>query len=534
MRASKTKAAASVALSEANELIKEGEIARARLAAIVESSNDAIVSKDLNGVITSWNAAAEQLFGYTAAEAIGRSILMIIPEDRADEEPVILRRIRAGERVEHFETVRRRKDGTRVEISVTISPIVDAHGRIIGASKIARDITERKRVEEMQRISELALKEADRRKDEFLATLAHELRNPLAPIKNAVELLRLSDGKGESSVQIREMLQRQVGQMRRLIDDLLDVSRISRGTIELKRERVELAAAIRSATEISRPAIEKMSHKLSITLPAEPLYLDADPIRLAQMLANLLNNACKFTDPGGRIALTAAREGSSVVLSVKDNGIGIAPEKLPHIFTMFFQVDRSLERSQTGLGIGLTIVYRLAALHGGTVEARSEGVGKGSEFVLTLPCLAEKSIFEAVEAPSDGAAARHRILVADDNADAADSLTTLLSLVGNDVQTARDGQEAVEAAQAFQPEVVLLDIGMPRLNGYEACRRLRQQPRGDEILLIALTGWGQQSDRRRTREAGFDAHMVKPVDLNELMKLLASFDKTGRPAALDG
>src|SRR6516164_3259876 len=210
MRASKTKAAASVALSEANELIKEGEIARARLAAIVESSNDAIVSKDLNGVITSWNAAAEQLFGYTAAEAIGRSILMIIPEDRADEEPVILRRIRAGERVEHFETVRRRKDGTRVEISVTISPIVDAHGRIIGASKIARDITERKRVEEMQRISELALKEADRRKDEFLATLAHELRNPLAPIKNAVELLRLSDGKGESSVQIREMLQRQV------------------------------------------------------------------------------------------------------------------------------------------------------------------------------------------------------------------------------------------------------------------------------------------------------------------------------------
>ncbi|HVP88085.1 MAG TPA: PAS domain S-box protein [Casimicrobiaceae bacterium] len=246
MRASKTKAAASVALSEANELIKEGEIARARLAAIVESSNDAIVSKDLNGVITSWNAAAEQLFGYTAAEAIGRSILMIIPEDRADEEPVILRRIRAGERVEHFETVRRRKDGTRVEISVTISPIVDAHGRIIGASKIARDITERKRVEEMQRISELALKEADRRKDEFLATLAHELRNPLAPIKNAVELLRLSDGKGESSVQIREMLQRQVGQMRRLIDDLLDVSRISRGTIELKRERVELAATMNS------------------------------------------------------------------------------------------------------------------------------------------------------------------------------------------------------------------------------------------------------------------------------------------------
>ena len=534
MEASKKKAAPSVAPVEAKELVSEAEIARARLAAIVESSNDAIVSKDLNGVITSWNAAAEQLFGYTADEAIGRSIMMIIPEERADEEPVILRRIRAGERVEHFETLRRRKDGTPVNISVTISPIVDARGRIIGASKIARDISDRKRAEEMQRKSELALKEADRRKDEFLATLAHELRNPLAPIKNAVELLRLSERKGESTAQIREMLQRQVEQMRRLIDDLLDVSRINRGTIELRRERVELAAVIRSATEISRPAIEKMSHNLSITGPAEPVYLDADPIRLSQMLANLLNNACKFTERGGRIALTAAREGSSVVISVRDNGIGIAPEKLPHIFAMFFQADRSLERSRAGLGIGLTIVHRLAAMHGGTVEARSEGAGKGSEFVLRLPCLAEKSASEAVEAPSNAAVGPHRILVADDNADAADSLTILLSTIGNDVHTARDGQEAVEAAQMFEPQVVLLDIGMPRLNGYEACRRLRQQPRGDEMLLIALTGWGQKSDRRRTQEAGFDAHMVKPVDLNELMKLLASFDKTGRPAALDG
>jgi PAS domain S-box-containing protein len=534
MATNKKEVATSVAPTEIGELLSEADIARARLAAIVESSNDAIVSKDLNGIITSWSAAAEQLFGYTADEAVGRSIMMIIPEERADEEPVILRRIRAGERVEHFETVRRRKDGTLVDISVTISPIVDGRGRVIGASKIARDISYRKRAEEMQRKSELALKEADRRKDEFLATLAHELRNPLAPIKNAVELLRLSERRGESSVQIREMLQRQVGQMRRLIDDLLDVSRISRGTIELKRERVELAAAIRSATEISRPAIEKMSHNLSITLPAEPLYLDADPIRLSQMLANLLNNACKFTDPGGRITLTAAREGSSVVVSVKDNGIGIAPEKLPHIFAMFFQADRSLERSHSGLGIGLTIVHRLAALHGGTVEAHSEGVGKGSEFTLRLPCLVEKSTSEPVDVPSDDALAPHRILVADDNPDAADSLTTLLSMVGNDVHTARDGEEAVEAAQTFQPEVVLLDLGMPRLNGYEACRRLRQQPRGAEMLLIALTGWGQQSDRRRTQEAGFDAHMVKPIDLNELMKLLASFDKTGRRAALNG
>jgi PAS domain S-box-containing protein len=500
---------------------KEAEAAKARLAAIIESSNDAIVSKDLNSIITSWNAGAQRLFGYSAEEAIGRSITMLFPPDRVDEEHQILTRIRAGERVEHFDTFRRRKDGTLVNVSVTISPVRDASGWIIGASKIARDITERKVAEEALRRSEEALKEADRCKDEFLATLAHELRNHLAPIKNAVELLRVTGDRG-SSQETMAVLVRQVGQIQRLVDDLLDISRIGRGTIELRRERVELAAAVRSAVEVCRCAVVQMNHDLTIALPPEPVYLDVDPTRLSQMLANLLNNACKFTRPGGRVFLSARREGSEIAISIRDNGIGIPAEQLPHLFRMFFQVDRSLERSQGGLGIGLSIVHRLAALHGGSATAYSAGPGQGSEFVLRLPVAPDPPPAQTQWDESAHTLSGRRILVADDNRDAVSSLATLLALVGNEVRTAHDGFEAVEVAASFRPDVVLLDLGMPRLNGYEACRQLREQPGGDRLLLIALTGWGQDDDRRRTREAGFDAHLVKPVELSQLSNLFAS------------
>jgi PAS domain S-box-containing protein len=489
--------------------------AQALLAAIVESSEDAIVSKTLDGVITSWNAGAQLLFGYTAAEAVGRSITLIIPPERAHEEQVILERLRRGERIEHYETVRQSKQGRLIDISLTISPIRDGRGRIIGASKVARNITAQKKAEQ-------ALQEADRRKDEFLAMLAHELRNPLAPIRNAVQILR---AKGPPMLELhwaRDVIDRQVDQMTRLVDDLLDVSRITRGKILLRKERVELAAVVSSAVEASRPLIEKWGHELTVTLPPGPVHLEADPTRLAQVLLNLLNNAAKYTEQGGRIWLTIEPEGDEVCVRVKDTGIGIPPEMLPRVFEMFTQVERSLERSQGGLGLGLTLVRSLVEMHGGTVKAHSGGPGKGSEFVVRLP-VARGPEPEGVA--GDGGKVlsppRRRILVVDDNRDAANSLAILLRILGHEVHTAHDGLEAVGAATVFQPDVVLLDIGLPKLNGYEAARRVRQE-RGTGVTLIALTGWGQEEDRRLSKEAGFDHHMTKPVELPALQRLLAN------------
>ena len=754
-----------------------------RLAAIVESSDDAIIGKSLDGIIRDWNAAAEQLFGHTAADAVGRHISLIIPPDRIAEEDQIIASLKAGHRIEHFETERMRSDGARIRVSLTISPIKDDSGAVVGASKIARDVTrqrlaeqrerqlhaeasaatakfqaffeqgavfagimdvdgtilelnrlwgegcgysreqiigkpfwagpwwapspvvvdrvkagsaeaaagrtfreelpyfvadgsqrvaditiqpitdecgqvlflaptgtditdrkraeadreqfvtliesstdfigicdlggnpyfinraglqlvglddmeqarrtpvldfffpedqplimeeflpsvlekghgeievrfrhfktgaarwmaykvlalpdaagrplalatvsqdvtERKRLENTLRTLADDLSEADRRKNEFLAMLAHELRNPLAPISNAVHALRLGTGSAHAVQSASEMLERQVGQMARLVDDLLDMSRITRGNIELRRARVDLSAIVTQAVDAARLAFKSLDHELTVTLPRDPIYLDADPMRLAQVVGNLLNNANKFTDRGGHVWLTVERAGGQAVLRVRDNGIGVAAGQLPRLFDIFTQVDTSLERSRGGLGIGLTLVKTLVEAQGGSVEAHSQGLGHGSEFVVRLPVAAGPSTAPASrrdEPPTRGV--RRRILIVDDNTDGAESLAMLLTASGHETHIALDGPSAIDAAERLLPDVVLLDIGLPGMNGYDVCERIRQQAWGRDLVLVALTGWGQAEDRARSKAAGFNQHIVKPVDLAVLTTLLAS------------
>ena len=372
------------------------------LAAIVESSDDAIISKTLEGIIVSWNAGAEALFGYTAEEAVGQSITLLIPPERLDEERDILARLRRGERIAHYETVRVTKSGKPLQISLTTSPVRDAANRVVGASKVARDITHRREAEQ-------ALRDADRRKDEFLATLSHELRNPLAPIRNSLHILRMAGSLDPAVVQARAILERQVGHLVRLVDDLLEISRITRGKTELRRERIELAAVIGSAVETSRPLIDTAGHDLVLSIPTKDLSVDADPVRLSQVFANLLNNAAKYSEPGGTIWLSARREDAQVVVSVRDAGIGIAHDMLPRVFEMFAQEAGAMSRAQGGLGIGLTLVQNLVQMHGGSVEAHSAGRGKGSEFIVRLPLLTTEAEAAHDQRPALGNADRTRM-----------------------------------------------------------------------------------------------------------------------------
>jgi signal transduction histidine kinase/CheY-like chemotaxis protein len=366
-----------------------------------------------------------------------------------------------------------------------------------------------------------ALREGDRKKDDFLALLAHELRNPLAPIRNGLQVIRRSEDR-ESRERSQEMMERQLGHMVRLIDDLLDVSRINRNKMELRRARILLDDVVSSAVETARPAIEAAGHELTITLPTSPVYLDADLTRLAQVFSNLLTNSAKYTEPGGRIGLSVRLDEGEAVVTVTDTGIGIPADALRHIFDMFSQVDRSIERTTGGLGIGLALVRGLVEMHGGTVSAVSEGLGRGSEFTIRLPVLRHKSedSSTAVNRTEVVPGPKRRILVVDDNRDSAESMAQMLHLCGNEVATAFDGFEAVERAGVFRPDVILMDVGMPQLNGYEATRRIREQTWGKSITIIALTGWGQESDRTQTRDAGCDGHLVKPVSLADLQELL--------------
>jgi PAS domain S-box-containing protein len=493
------------------------------LASIVESSNDAIISKSLDGIIQSWNAAAERLFGHTSEQAVGKHISLIIPPERIAEEDQIIARLKEGHRIEHFETERLHSNGQHITVSLTISPLKDDAGNVIGASKIARDMTERKRLEDSLRKLASDLSETDRRKNEFLATLAHELRNPLAPMSNMLEVVKRAGNNGEFLKQAHETIERQLAQMVRLVDDLLDLNRITHDRLELRRSDVELATVIQQAVEVARPLIDAAGQKLLIDLPDEAIYLNADRARLAQVFGNLLNNSCKYTGPNGFISLTARRNGNDEVLvSVKDNGAGIPPDKIDSIFDMFMQVDRSSDQSQGGLGIGLTLVRRLVEMHGGSIEARSAGEGQGSEFVVQLPIIAKPAVASstATDVASESSSKR-RILIVDDNVDSADSLAMLLEITGNQTYLAHDGVEALASIEKYRPEVVLLDIGLPKLDGHEVCRRIREQPWGKDIRIIALTGWGQDDDRRKSEEAGFNGHLVKPVDYDKLLALLA-------------
>jgi signal transduction histidine kinase/ActR/RegA family two-component response regulator len=420
-------------------------------------------------------------------------------------------------RFRHFKT------GEARWMTYKVLTLPDAFGRPVALATVSQDVTERKRLEDSLRRVAADLSEADRRKNEFLAMLAHELRNPLAPISHAIQALRLAESDRTSVHAATKMLERQVGQMVRLVDDLLDMSRISRGKIELRKDRIELAPIVSQAAEATRALYKSMNHELTVTLPPHPIYLDADPARLTQVVGNLLNNACKFTDSGGHVWLTVEQDRAYAVIRVRDNGIGIAADQLPRLFEMFVQVDTSQERSREGLGIGLTLVKTLVEMQDGTVEAHSEGPGRGSEFVIRLPTVAEMPRPLPRETAAEPLpAVRRRILVVDDNEDAAEWLATVLRLHGHETHVAHDGLEAVTTAERIRPDAVLLDIGLPRLDGYEACRRIRAQSRGRDLLLVALTGWGQDEDRQESRDAGFDAHLVKPVDDEVLLKLLAS------------
>jgi len=509
-------------LSAAISERKQAEKSRARLAAIVESSEDAIIGINLDGSINFWNAGAERLSGYAAAEIIGKPITLIIPPDRRPEEHLIMDRVRHGEPT-HYETVRVAKDGRRINISLSVSPVRDDSGHIVGASKVARDITERVQAED-------ALKEADRRKDEFLATLAHELRNPLAPLSNALHILQSPGADEAQRTEARGIMARQVQQMVRLVDDLLDVSRISHGKIDLHKQRITLADAIKNALETAKPLVEENRHQLSVSLPDATLWLDADLTRLSQLFANLLNNAAKYTPPGGQLRLEATAEENNVVVRVCDTGIGIPASMLPHVFDMFTQADTSIERAHGGLGIGLTLVRTLAEMHGGSVDAFSKGTGQGSEFVVRLP-LAQGS--PAVAPPparlphagtADGEQRRFRILVTDDSRMSAKTLGYMLEIMGHDVRLAYDGANALDIARSFLPEVIFLDIGLPGMSGYEICRQLRVDPVLAHSVIIAQTGWSQEEHRKRSKESGFDYHLVKPVDLQMLEELLLSLN----------
>ena len=424
---------------------KRTDLARAHLAAIVESSDDAIVSKTLQSIILSWNQGAERLFGYSAHEAIGQPITILLPPDRRDEEQQILERIIRGERIEHFETVRVRKDGTHIDISLTISPIRDANGEIVGASKVARDISHRKRLEarnsELREREQLARQEAEaanRAKDEFLAMLGHELRNPLSPILTALQLMKLRGGGGLERE--RTVIERQVSHLTRLVDDLLDVSRIARGRVELKEELVEIAEVVATAIEIATPLLDQRTHALDVHVPRR-LWVRGDSIRLSQVVSNLLTNAAKYTPPGGRITVRATEERGEIVIGVRDTGIGIAPDFLPSVFDLFVQERQAIDRSQGGLGLGLTIVRNLVRRHGGTVSAHSDGPGTGSEFVVRLPranAPVEPEAAAGVESASESATsssdAALRILVVDDSVDGAEMLAAALSAKGYKTQ----------------------------------------------------------------------------------------------------
>jgi PAS domain S-box-containing protein len=650
----------SLALAAALAQRRNADEARAGLAAIVNSSDDAIIGKGLDGRITSWNPSAEKLFGYAMAEAVGQHSDLIVPPERVEEEKQILARLARGEAVEITDTVRRHKDGRRLEVSVAASPIKDAQGRVIGASSFTRDISEQKRMLEALRASEqkfhemadtvpdilftsdgfgvleyanqrfyeitgmaagtaasykwieaihpddvprgetewaqlirrgepfqteyrlrvadgsyrwfmsptrpimdanghlikwfgcstdideqkraaqererllraehiarTAAEQANRAKDEFLAMLGHELRNPLGAIQSSMEILEHFGAEPRAAMKAREIMGRQLKHLVRLVDDLLDVARVTTGKIELRCEPIELS-------RILKECLSALGERLSlyqVTVDADPVWINGDPMRIEQIITNMLRNAIEYTPAGGRIDLRVGAEDGNAILRVEDSGVGIEPELLPRVFELFVQDKRGLDRSAGGLGIGLTVSKRLIELHRGTVDVASPGRGRGSVFTVRLPRI-EAPLCRLKQEEPTLTKARRRVLIVEDNVDARESLRTILELSGHQVYEAADGLSGVEQAASLHPEVALIDIGLPGMDGYEVVRRIRSMPGGGEIFLIALTGYGQPRDRQQARDAGFDAHLVKPVDLERLCEVIAAAQPAADPAHL--
>jgi PAS domain S-box-containing protein len=507
-----------------------------QLATTLRSIGDAVIATDNKGLVTMANPVAEALTGWTIGAARGKpldEVFKILNEQtREPVESPVTKVLREGGIVglaNHTVLVHRAGHETPIEDSG--APICDKEGAIIGVVLVFRDATR-------ERAAQNAMITADRRKDEFLATLAHELRNPLAPIRQAASLASHANATAEQIIWSNGVIERQTAHMARLLDDLLDVSRITRGRLEVRRTRVALRTIVDAAVETARPAIDAGQHDLRIELPADAVLLDVDALRIAQVLGNLLTNAAKYTPAHGVIKLVAAREGSEAVVRVSDNGIGLTADDLPRIFQMFAQVKPTLDRKEAGLGIGLALSKALVDLHGGSLEGRSEGPGKGSEFTVRLAAIEAQP--EAVEArpkadekdkqspaQSPDTVAPLRILLADDNRDACESLELLLNLEGHEVRVTYDGEAALAALAGFRADIALLDIGMPGKNGYEVAAEIRKQPWGAAIHLVALTGWGQAEDQRRSEAAGFDEHLVKPVDFDVLRALCGKFARRG-------
>jgi PAS domain S-box-containing protein len=505
-----------------SELRQQREWFQVTLASI----GDSVITTDTQGRVTFLNPIAERMTGWTTAEALGLpldSVFRIVNEYslKGGENPIgrVLRNGATIGLANHTSLIAR--NGTEISIEDSAAPIRDLNGNVCGAVMVFHDVTTRRR-------AELALREADRRKDEFLATLAHELRNPLAPIRQAA---LISKAPGATEAQKRwshDIIERQVRNMALLLDDLLDISRVTRGTLTLRMEETDLASMIDAAVEIARPLIDGKRHQLSIEIRNEHQRFHADPLRIAQVLANLLTNAAKYTDPQGQISLDADCESEQVVIRVADNGIGVSPESMPKIFEMFAQVSSSRDKSEGGLGIGLALARGLIDLHGGSIEGRSAGLGRGSEFTVRFPKRARNIKSDPAAAPKPIAERpRLRILLADDNRDAAESLAALLEIDGHEVVVVHDGPAAIEAFLEIRPQLALLDIGMPGLNGYEVAKKIRQSHRDSATKLVAITGWGQDDDKTRAIEAGFDYHLTKPVELERLTEIMQLLSAAG-------
>ncbi|MHB8974062.1 MAG: PAS domain-containing hybrid sensor histidine kinase/response regulator [Pirellulaceae bacterium] len=496
------------------------EVSEIRYRRLFEAAKDGILILDtLSGRITDANPFMGELLGYTHDEFVGKELweIGLFSDKSANEAAVRELQEKKYVRFEHLPL--ESEHGRRVEVEVVANVYGENHRSVIQCN--IRDISERRRMEEQLQKQAEALADMHRRKDEFLAMLSHELRNPLAPISNAVQLLRLQENEGHLQQQARTIIERQTVHLTRLVDDLMEMSRITTGRIHLQQERVTLNGIVNDAVESVRSMIGQHRHSLNMSLPSDPIFIFGDASRLQQVVVNLLTNAVKYTNDGGCIWLSLQQESDEAVLRLRDTGVGIAPELLPRIFDMFTQAERSLDRSQGGLGIGLCLVQRLVEMHRGRVEAHSS-LGQGSEFVVWLPVLHSPAPSPTSENTQSSNVPSVRVLVVDDNVDSAQSLATLLKLSGHDVRTAYDGPSALEAAIHNRPSVVLLDIGLPGMNGYEVAKQIRQQANLENVVLVAMTGYGHESDRKRSQEAGFDHHLVKPVDFVKVQQVLAT------------